>query len=197
MPSEADLLAQARLGDADAFATLIEPHQRRAYNLALRLLGDPDEAADVAQDALVRVYTRLGDFRGDAAFSTWLHRIVHNMCLDALRWRARHPALSLSGGPREEDGVEREIGSTAEDPADAAVRADQRQAIRRALDGLSVEFRSVVVLRDVQGLDYEEIAAITGVGLGTVKSRLHRARSRLRDLLGDMEPETGRERLTE
>jgi RNA polymerase sigma-70 factor (ECF subfamily) len=175
----------------------VRAYQRRAYNLAFRLLGDGEEAADVVQDALVRAYTRLGEFRGDAAFSTWLYRIVHNMCLDALRWRARHPRAPLpaAGGP------ESRPASAPADPGDgpeaAALRREQRDALVRALAELSPEFRAAVVLRDVQGLDYAEVAAITGVSLGTVKSRLHRARARLRELLAAAEPERGAARQAE
>jgi RNA polymerase sigma-70 factor (ECF subfamily) len=183
LASEAELLARARRGDADAFAALVEPLQRRAFNLALRMLGDPDEAADVAQDALVRAYTRLGDFRGEASFATWLHRIVHNTALDALRWRARHPVEFLDPSPAAGDDPPREVAAAGEGPEAAAVRADERRAILRALAALSPEFRAAVILRDVQGLDYDEVAAVTGVSLGTVKSRLHRARARLRQLL--------------
>lgn len=180
--AEADLLAAARRGDPDAFSALIAPLQGRAFNLAFRMLGDADEAADVTQDALIRAFTRLRDFRGDASFATWLHRIVHNTALDALRWRARHPADRLDASFGDGDPP-REVAATSEGPEDAAVRADERRAIERALAALTPEFRAAVVLRDVQGLDYDEVAVITGVSLGTVKSRLHRARARLRALL--------------
>jgi RNA polymerase sigma-70 factor (ECF subfamily) len=183
LTSEVELLELARGGDPDAFAALIAPLQRRAYTLALRMLGEREEAADVTQDALVRAYTRIADFRGEASFATWLHRIVHNTALDALRWRARHPIEALDPMPSGGGEPVREVASATAGPEDIAVRADERRAIERALAALTPEFRAVVVLRDVQGLDYEEVAAVTGVSLGTVKSRLHRARARLRQLL--------------
>ncbi len=183
LASEAELLNLARGGDPDAFAELIAPLQRRAYTLAFRMLGEREEAADVTQDAVVRAYTRIADFRGDASFATWLHRIVHNTALDALRWRARHPVEALDPKPPGGGEPVRELAAAAAGPEDIAVRADERRALERALAALTPEFRAVVLLRDVQGLDYEEVAAVTGVSLGTVKSRLHRARARLRQIL--------------
>jgi RNA polymerase sigma-70 factor (ECF subfamily) len=185
--SEAELLVLARGGDPDAFAALVAPLQRRAFGLAYRMVGEPEEAADVTQDALVRAFTRIGDFRGDASFATWLHRIVHNTALDALRWRARHPVEPLDPGAERQGDPVREPVAVAAGPEDIAVRADERRAIERALAALPPEFRAAVVLRDLQGLDYEEVAAVTGVSLGTVKSRLHRARARLRELLSEAE----------
>jgi RNA polymerase sigma-70 factor (ECF subfamily) len=181
--SERELLDLARGGDPDAFAALVAPLQRRAFNLAYRMVGEPEEAADITQDALVRAYSRIGEFRGEASFATWLHRIVHNTALDALRWRARHPVEALDPSPAGGGDPPREVAAATAGPEDMAVGAHERRAIERALAALTPEFRATVVLRDLQGLDYEEVAAVTGVSLGTVKSRLHRARARLRELL--------------
>jgi RNA polymerase sigma-70 factor (ECF subfamily) len=173
--SEEDLLQRARRGDAAAFADLCVPHQRRAFNLALRLCGSRELAADLCQEALLRAYTSLGRFRGDSAFGTWLLRIVHNLCIDAMRRRDRRPQSSLEEEPVPPTG--------GDDPEEELLRQERRRLLLAALRRLSPEFRAAVVLRDVQGLSYDEAAAVAGVPVGTFKSRLHRARAELRELL--------------
>lgn len=179
---ERRLLVLARRGDPDAFADLVAPYQRRLFNLALRLVGDRDLAADLTQDALLRAYRSLGRFRGEARFATWLSRITHNACLDALRWRSRHPAQPLDavngeGQPRPE------VPDPGPGPEAGVLRGELQAVLVRALDALDPEFRAAVILRDVQGRSYEEAAAIAGIPVGTLKSRLHRGRAHLRELL--------------
>jgi RNA polymerase sigma-70 factor (ECF subfamily) len=182
---QAALLRRARAGDPAAFEELVTPLLQPAYQLAVRLLGDRDLAEDVTQEALVKAFTGIRGFRGQARLATWLFRIVHNACTDALRHRARRPSLSLySAGREEEEGRPGDPPDPAPGPEERAMEQAGREAILRAVAALPPEFRAVVVLRDVQGLSYEEIAAITGVTLGTVKSRLHRARAALRSALG-------------
>jgi len=167
-----DLAARASRGDETAFVELVRLHERRVYNLALRMLGRPEDARDAAQEAFLSCYRNLGSFRGDAAFSTWLHRIALNACYDALR--RRKDVLGLEEAPEP---------PPAADHGDAVTTSVD---VRRALLVVPQEFRAVLVLHDVQDLGYEEIAGILNVPVGTVKSRLHRGRVALgRALTGE------------
>jgi len=183
--TERDWIQRARQGDPGAFEQLIAPLMQPAYQLAVRLLGDRHLAEDVAQDALTKAYLALHHFRGDARFSTWVFRIVHNACTDALRYRARRPQTPLPFGlaPREGESGPREPADAAPGPEDVVLARLGRQDILEAMAALPADHRSVVLLRDVQGLSYEEVAAITACNVGTVKSRLHRARAALRAAL--------------
>lgn len=174
---EAVLIRAARQGDVEAFNALVLTYQTGIYNLAYRLTGDPDAAADAAQETFINAFRNLTQFH-DGSFRAWLNRIATNACYDELRRRQRRPTVSL-------DDPTHEIrwASTAESPESAAQRAELNRAIQNCLSGLPDDQRTVVVLCDVQGFDYQEIAAITGQALGTVKSRLSRARGRLRDCL--------------
>lgn len=158
---DAELVRRHLLGDRDAFATLVRRHERRVYNVALRMLGRPEDAADASQEVFLTCLRKLGGFRGDAAFTTWLHRVTVNACLDALRRRSREQP--------EEEPPERATG----DHADAAGAAAD---VQRGLLAIPEEYRAVLVLHDLQGLPYEEVAEALGAPVGTVKSRLHRGR---------------------
>lgn len=162
-PPDTELVRRFCEGDEDAFATLVRRHERRVYNLAYRMIGRPEDARDATQEAFLSCYRHLGAFRGDSSFTTWIHRITVNACYDILRKKA--PVLASA-----EEQVE---PPPAPDHADAAADAVD---VQRALLDVPAEFRSVLVMHDVQGLPYEEIAQALGVPLGTVKSRLHRAR---------------------
>jgi RNA polymerase sigma-70 factor (ECF subfamily) len=181
-PSEAVLLDRARHGDAAAFEALLAPVMQPAYALAARLLGDRQLAEDVLQDALVKAFTGIRGFRGEARFSTWIFRIVHNACTDALRYQARRPRAAQERRA-DPEGPAPEPVDGAPGPEDVVMERQGRAALLAAIQGLAPEFRAAVLLRDVQGLSYEEVAAITGQNLGTVKSRLHRARAALRAAL--------------
>src|SRR5579859_6357591 len=179
---EPALIASSQHGDVHAFNCLVERYQQTAYTLALRMLGDPDTAADITQDAFLSAYRAIGRFRG-ISFRAWLLRIVSNACYDYWRARGRHPIASLeaiterdpdddtAGGPMPAALVEEE-----RDPERVALRAELVEAIQAALLSLPAEQRLAVVLSDVQGFAYEEIAQITQTSLGTVKSRISRAR---------------------
>lgn len=180
---EADALRRARRGDQTAFNELVAPLMQPAYHLALRLLGDRELAEDVTQEALVKAWLGLRRFRGDARFSTWVFRIVHNACTDALRQRARHPR-PLSADWQDEDSPARELVDPGPSIEEQVAERDARVQILAAVDALPSEWKAVVILRDVHGLSYEEIAVITGQQLGSVKSRLHRARGAVRAALG-------------
>lgn len=181
---EALLVSRARDGDAAAFGQLVEAYEKRVFNLAYRMCGNREDAADLAQEALVRAYRAMRRFREQAQFSTWLYRIVVNVCLDYQRSRMRHPTVSLDEPVAGDDGdIPRQIEADILDPSAEYERMETQETVHRAIGKLNEDHRAVVVLRDIQGLAYEEIADVLGVALGTVKSRLNRARMALKDEL--------------
>jgi len=183
---ESELIREAQRGDLEAFNRLVVAYQTRVYNLALRILGDPAAASDAAQEAFISGFKNLRGYRG-GSFRAWMLRIVTNACYDELRRIKRRPATSLeelvpdTEGPDPEDTPA--LASAATGPEATAERFELASAIQDCLNGLPDEFRVVAVLSDVQGLDYQEISAVVGKPLGTIKSRLARARARLRDCL--------------
>ena len=171
---EQSLVARSQQGDLDAFNGLVEAYQAQAYNLALRILGDPASAEDATQDAFFSAYRNIRSFRG-GNFRAWLLRIVANACYDQLRAAKRRPTVPLDPlvlAPSRE-----------EQPEDYALRQELGEEIRKGLQALPADQRLAIVLADIQGLDYEEIAQVTRASLGTVKSRIARGRARLRDYL--------------
>ncbi|MEU1588564.1 RNA polymerase sigma factor SigM [Micromonospora sp. NPDC005710] len=169
-------------GDRDAFAELFRRHRDRLWAVALRTLGDREEAADALQDALLSAHRAAGRFRGDSAVTTWLHRIVVNACLDRIRRRQAHPTVPLP------DGNRAEAGTGGSEPAAPATDHDTVLVVREALAALPPEQRAALVLVDVQGYPVAEVARILGVAEGTVKSRCARGRARLAVLLGHLRP---------
>ncbi|QNN54433.1 RNA polymerase sigma factor SigM [Nocardioides mesophilus] len=195
-----DLLAAHVAGDPDAFGLLFTRHRDRLWAVALRTTGDPEEAADALQDALISAFRRAGSFRGDAAVTTWLHRIVVNACLDRLRRRKVRLADPL---PEDLDGHVRDTqprddagGTPAApaDPADVVVAGERRDLVLAALETLPPDQRAALVLVDMEGYSVEETAAILDCAPGTVKSRCSRGRARLVPLLADLGPDAGNRR---
>lgn len=185
---ESALIQTARRGDLDSFNTLVLHYQDLVFNSALRILGDQDMAADAAQEAFISAFRSLHTFR-DGSFKAWLLRTVTNACYDELRRLKRRPTTPLE--PTTDDGTEVDSPSWLADPSPSPAEqfeADELEhALQHCLDALPLDFRTVVVLADVQGLDYAEVALASHVPLGTVKSRLARARLRLRDCLRGFE----------
>jgi RNA polymerase sigma factor (sigma-70 family) len=183
---ETALIRQAQRGDLDSFNRLVLAYQTQVYNLAYRILGETDAAGDATQEAFLSAFRNLRGYRG-GSFRGWLLRIVTNACYDELRRRKRRPQTSLDAMTEEEgdpiDRAEGQLTSRQELPEPAAERADLTRAIQDCLERLPVEFRVAVVLADVQGYDYGEIAAALRKPLGTVKSRLARGRLRMRECL--------------
>ena len=183
---EQALIHEAQDGGLDAFNRLVLEYQNIVYNLAYRIMGDSHSANDATQEALISAYKNLKYYRG-GSFKAWLLRIVTNACYDELRRRKRRPAASLEALTVVEKGpdadTEASLVSHDETPEDYVQRRELSRQIQRCIDHLPQDMRSVVVMSDVMGMDYAEIAAGTGAALGTVKSRLSRARSRLRDCL--------------
>ena len=179
--AEVGLVERSRRGDADAFNLLVEKYQQQVYNFALRMLGSAEAAADVTQEAFLSAFRNMARFRG-GSFRGWLFRIVSNACYDELRSRQRQPSTSLEA-LMEDSGNPIDFPNGAESPEDRTLRLELAWYLQRALQALPPDQRMVVLLCDVHGLSYEEIAEVTGTNLGTVKSRLSRGRAHLRDYL--------------
>jgi RNA polymerase sigma-70 factor (ECF subfamily) len=177
------LVAQARDGDVAAFEALVERHRNRVYGLVVRMLNSEDEAADVLQDAFLSAYRNLKDFRGEAPFGSWVARIAANHALMRLRRRKVASEESLDQPQFNERGSLVEPVSEFKDAEGEAMDAELRSAIEAATARLGDEYREVFVLKDLEGLSYEEIAEITGASVPAVKSRLHRARLSLRSAI--------------
>ena len=178
---ERELIAKAARGNRDAFGELIRRYEKKVFALSNRLCGNPDDAADAAQDAFLSAWRNLPNFRGDAQFSTWLYRLTSNACMDILRRQQRRNAHAGPSLDDEENPVE--LSDPAPAPQDIAERRELRQELQEALRTLSPEHRQVLILREIHQLSYEEIGQITGLDSGTVKSRIHRARENLRKIL--------------
>lgn len=179
---EQRLVDAAVRGDVESFNALVRLYEGRVYNLCYRMLGDPDGAADVAQDAFLSAFRNLKRFRG-GSFRSWMLRIATNACYDVLRARKRRPSISLDVPGDTDDDAPLQLASSDEAPDEFALRRELAGAIQHALAELPEDQRVVVILSDIEGLAYDEIAQITEANLGTVKSRLSRGRSRLRSIL--------------
>ena len=179
---EADLVERSQRGDLDAFNALVELHQRLVYNLCLRMLGQPAPAEDATQVTFISAFRDIESFTG-ANFRAWLMRIAGNVCIDELRKRSRRPALSLEE-PSVVTGEPTDVADSTPGPELEAIRGEQRRSIEAALLRLPTDQRLAVVMCDVQGFSYEEIALATRASLGTVKSRIARGREKLRRELG-------------
>jgi RNA polymerase sigma-70 factor, ECF subfamily len=182
---DADLVRRHLDGDPRAFERLVSRHRDRVYHLCLRMVGNPEDALDASQDAFVHAFRNLARFRGEAAFTTWLHRITVNACYDLLRRRRRQPVLHVVA---DDEGAPTEPGPSVPDHADEV--AGTADAVT-ALASVPEEFRAALVLADVHDLPYEEIGRILEVPVGTVKSRVHRGRVALARAMGSREPTDG------
>ena len=181
---EPALIRAAQNGDLEAFNRLVLAYQDALYNTALRILGDDSQAADATQEAFISAFRGLNGFRG-GSFKAWLMRTVTNACYDELRRQKRRPTIPLE--PANEDDEEMEsprwLADSSMTPAEKFEADELEHAIQHCLASLPLEFRTVVVLADLQGLDYAEVASLARAPLGTIKSRLARARLRLRECL--------------
>jgi len=189
-PGSADLderllIERCRAGDIAAFEPLVEKYRQRVWRLAFQVLRDREEAWDCAQDAFVRAFQSLASFRGQSAFYTWLFRIAMNVATDRLRARSAQ-ARAFGNQPVPAEEWERTAPDHGERPDQAALGAERRLRIRQALDTLPPNARTIIMLSDVEGLSYREIASVLNCPIGTVMSRLHNARKRLRSVLGPM-----------
>lgn len=166
-------------GETEAFELLVLEYQKNVYNVALRITGNPEDAADMAQEAFIKAFNSIASFKGDSRFSVWLYRIVSNVSVDFLRSRARRPETSLSVENEEGETVELEIADDTLSPERLVETKLTCQSVRRGLDALPEDYRKILVLREIQGLSYDEIAEVLDLEIGTVKSRIFRARKKL------------------
>jgi RNA polymerase sigma-70 factor, ECF subfamily len=178
--TEAEVIKRASVGDADCFEALYSRHKRRIFSLCLRMTGDYAKAEDFTQEAFLQLYRKLASFRGESAFSTWLHRLSVNIVL--MHWRKRSPievSLEEILEPQHENAPKKDIGKR-DNMLHGAI---DRIALEQALDGLSAGYRMVFVLHDIEGYEHNEIAEMLGCSIGNSKSQLHKARMKLRTLL--------------
>lgn len=181
---EREIINKVISGDTEAFEALVLEHQNKVYSLALRMVGNEEDARDMAQEAFIRAFNSLTGFRGDSKFSVWLYRLTSNICIDFLRSRAKRRTVSMT--MTDDDGEETgelEIPDDTWSPAEQLDRTLTRESVRRGLDSLSAPYREILVLREIEGLSYDEIGEVFGIEAGTVKSRIFRARKKLCDFL--------------
>lgn len=171
--SDAELLAAAQAGHRDAFSDLVLRHQDRIYRLALKFVRRPDLAEDVAQRVFLNAYARLAEFKAEAAFTTWLYRIAFNESVSTLRYEKRRRMAPIQEGAGEAPAVDG-------NPSEAMEREEARSRVQAALARIDPEDRALLLMREMEGLDYSRIAQVLEVPVGTVRSRLHRAREALR-----------------
>lgn len=170
---ERELVARIKEGDMDAFREIVEMYRDRIYSLAFYMTGNYTDADDITQEAFIKAYRGLSEFRGESSIYTWLHRITVNLCIDRVRKLKARKEVSLSGI----------IPSRVEEPYREAERSELRRIIEIALSELPEKLRVILIMYEIQGLSYEEIASILGCPIGTVRSRLHKARNSLREKL--------------
>lgn len=176
-----ELINKAKKGDLLSFEKLIIEHEKIVYNVALRMMSDKDDAYDMSQEAFIKAFRNIGNFNEQSTFSTWIYRITVNTCIDEMRKRKNKNTISIDEKLEgDENSFQKEIRDTGETPEDIILRKEKDKEIIEALDNLSEEHKIVIVLREIQGFSYEEIAESTDLSLGTVKSRISRARNQLK-----------------
>ena len=183
--TDQELVALAKQGDQDAFAQLVEANQNKIYSLALRMTGNPEDGADLAQEAFLKAWRSLPTFQEESSFSTWLYRLTINLCIDFLRKEKRRKAAvtTISLDDDEDESPPVEVPDQRFTPETEVEHRELRAAMSRALHSLSDEHRQILILREVEGLSYTEIAGLLELEEGTVKSRIARARISLRNIL--------------
>jgi RNA polymerase sigma-70 factor (ECF subfamily) len=190
-PTDQELIAMALAGDQDSYRVLVDRYSSLVYTVALRIVGDEDDADDVAQETFVRAYRALGRFRGDSKFSSWVYRIAVNRALTHLKRRRRRPmTIELSEAPRAQS--EMSSRRVEENPGQLVLDEEFRAQVREAVARLPAQYRAAITLFYLEEKSYKEVAGILGVPMGTLKTHLHRARSMLREILEGRHLELGR-----
>ncbi len=172
-----DIIDRVNDGDAEAFEELVRRYEKTVFNIALRMVGDRDDAADMTQEAFIKAYGSLGSFQGNSRFSVWLYRITTNVCLDHLRAKARKKQVPL--GLADDAEQELDIPDMREMPEEQLMRKLSMQAVQRGLERLAPEHRQILIMRELGGMSYAEISSALSLEEGTVKSRIFRARKNL------------------
>ncbi|TCO80012.1 RNA polymerase sigma factor [Marinisporobacter balticus] len=181
---EKSLIEKSQQGDIESFEFLIKEHQKLAFNIAYRILGNIEDAKDATQDAFIKTYKSLYKFKGESNFSTWLYKIVTNTCLDLLRKRKVQNTYSYDGQVETQDGkIVRELHDEKHSPEIIVQRRECKKNIQDAIRCLSENHKTVIVLRDIQGFSYEDISKMLGCSEGTIKSRISRARQALKEVI--------------
>lgn len=185
-----ELIEELREGSEEAFAALISAYERPIYNFVYRLLEDPSDAPDVTQEVFLKVFRNVGDFRGECSLKTWMYRIAVNEASNLRRWFSRHRRreVSLDGSEDGRPDLAATLADAQETQYEQVLRHERMRAVETALAQVKESFRVAVVLRDIEGLSYEEIAEILQVSLGTVKSRILRGREALKQKLAALDP---------
>lgn len=179
---ETVLIQKSQQGDMDAFEQLLLRYEKKVYTIAYKYMGNHEDASDLAQEALIKAYQSIGSFRGESSFGTWLGRITANKCLDELRRRKRIQVTSLDDEVELEEGsVQKELAAPGDTPEEHTMRQETVQYVQSMLNSMREEYRMVLVLRELEGYSYEEIAQQLSCSLGTVKSRISRARNYLKE----------------
>lgn len=178
-----EIIKRIKSGDERAFEELVTQYEKTVYSISFRILGNNDNALDVSQDVFLKIYRSINTFRAESRLSTWIYRITVNMCMDYIRKLKRHKTVSLNQGDESEQAAELDIEDDSPTPEQYLDRQVNIQMLHRAIVKLSKEHKAVIVLRDIQGFSYSEISEILSCNEGTVKSRISRARERLRTIL--------------
>ena len=176
---ELTVIRRVQHGDVEAFELLVAAYEKNVFNVALQMTGNREDAQDMAQEAFIKAYSSLSSFRGDSRFSSWLYRIVANVCLDFKRRQSRRPSASLTVEDDEGESVQLDIADESQSPETLLEQKMTREAVREGLQQLPDEQRQILLLREIQGLSYEEIGEVMDLEPGTVKSRIFRARKKL------------------
>lgn len=183
---EKELVGRARRGDVQAFEELISSYEKRILNIALGMLGNYDDACDVAQEVCLKIYRSINSFRDNSSFSTWVYRITANTCLDALRKREKTVHMTAISGDGEKFEIQTPDSQRSID--DLVESRETSDIVRSCISELMPEYRIIIILRDIYGYSYQEISYILNTNVGTVKSRLNRARALLKDRIKKREP---------
>jgi RNA polymerase sigma-70 factor (ECF subfamily) len=183
---EVSLIRQSKAGDIESFERLIAKYQKKAFNIAYHMLGNPEDANDVTQEALIKAYKGIKNFRGRSSFSTWLYTIVNNTCIDFIRKNRKANIIYLDREYETEEGVYKiQLNSNEDTPEQLFEKREVQRLVRESIGELGYDYRKVIILRDIEDFSYKEIAQILNCPEGTVKSRISRARNSLKAIIGE------------
>lgn len=182
--NEKKLIKKASKGDIDAFEKLIETHQKRAYNIALKFMKDPEDAQDVSQQAFIKIFKHIKTFNFKSSFNTWMYRIIVNVCIDTINKNKKNRVYSLDNPIETTEGeINIDIRDDTNKPEDIIEKKETKELVHNAIDRLDDIYKTIIILRDIEGFSYKEISEILEISIGTVKSRIKRGRDKLRVIL--------------